>query len=374
MTRAILPMTRAIPFNDLRRAASADSAVAEAVARVVHSGRYLLGRETAAFERELADYLGVDHVVGVASGTDALELAFVALGGAPGQEAITAANAGGYGTLAARRCGMHVGFADVDDDDLLVTPHTIEEALTSRTTIVVVTHLYGKMADISAICDMCHSRGILVIEDCAQATGARANSRYAGSVGDAAAFSFYPTKNLGAMGDGGAVVTSDKDTALLAHRLRQYGWGDVKYRVEEHGGRNSRLDEIQAAVLRARLPILEERNQRRREIVGRYSEALACTPVRMAQTGDEDYVAHLAVVRSERRTALAEGLHARDIGTSIHYPLPDHRQMLIGAPQVSLPVTEAASEEVLSLPCFPELEHEEVDTICAALTEVAESL
>lgn len=367
-------MTLAIPFNDLRRAASADSQVAEAVARVVHSGWYLLGRETSAFERELAEYLGVHHAVGVASGTDALELAFMALGAAPGQEVITAANAGGYSTLAARRCGMQVGFADVDDSDLLMTPHTIEDALTPRTTMVVVTHLYGKMADVSAIRNLCHSKGIRIVEDCAQAAGARVNGSYAGSIGDAAAFSFYPTKNLGAMGDGGAVVTSNADTAMLAHRLRQYGWGNVKYRVEENGGRNSRLDEIQAAVLRVRLPILEERNQRRREIVRRYAEALSSTPVRMAQNGNGDYVAHLAVIRSEHRTALADALCARDIGTSIHYPLPDHRQKLIGAPQVRLPVTEAASEQVLSLPCFPELEHEEVDTICAALTEVAESL
>lgn len=362
-----------IPFNDLRRGIYADDEVAETVERVARSGRYLMGEETFAFESELADYLRVRHVVGVASGTDALELAFMALGGGPGGELVTAANAGGYGALAARCCGMRVRFADVDDYDLLLTPDSVEAALTLQTTMVLVTHLYGKMAPIVAICDLCHARGIAVVEDCAQAAGARANGRYAGSVGDAAAFSFYPTKNLGAIGDGGAVVTSDDEVALRARRLAQYGWS-VKYRVAEDHGKNSRLDEIQAAVLRVRLPRLDELNQRRRDAVRQYADALLPTPVEMAQAGDDDYVAHLAVVRASSRSKFAEGLLARGIHTDVHYPVPDHRQKFIGAPHLNLPVTEAASRQVLSLPCFPDLEHEELEIICAALSEVAESL
>jgi aminotransferase EvaB len=366
-----LHATRSIPVNDLRRGALDDD-VAEAVNRVVASGWYLLGEETAAFESELAEYLGAGHVVGVASGTDALELACLALNGGAGQEVVTAANAGGYASVAAYRCGMRARFADVDDRDLLLTPRTVEEALTPRTTIVIVTHLYGKMAPVSEICELCHSKGILVIEDCAQAAGARADGRYAGSVGDAAAFSFYPTKNLGALGDAGAVVTSDDSVAARARRLRQYGW-DVKYRIEQAGGKNSRLDEIQAAVLRVRLPQLEDLNRRRREIARDYADALSATAVRMAQGGEEDYVAHLAVIRTTHRAAFAQALAARGVATDTHYPIPDHRQKVIGQPWVRLPVTEAASEEVLSLPCFPELAPEELELICAALAEVAEA-
>ncbi len=362
--------TRSIPVNDLRRGAL-DEELAEAVNRVVRSGWYLLGTETAAFEREFADYLGVAHVVGVASGTDALELACIALGGGPGQEIVVAANAGGYGTLAAARCGMRVNFADVGDSDLLLTPDTVEAALTRRTTMVIVTHLYGKMAPVGAIRELCHARGALVIEDCAQAAGAWADGRYAGASGDAAAFSFYPTKNLGALGDGGALVTSDAHVAAHARRLRQYGWGH-KYTVEDAGGMNSRLDEIQAAVLRARLPKLDAMNRRRRTIARSYANALADGPLRMAQAGDQDYVAHLAVIRSAHREALARALADRGIATERHYPIPDHRQKVLGRPWVKLPVTEAACGEVLSLPCFPELEPAEVETVCAALAEVAE--
>jgi aminotransferase EvaB len=354
--------------NDLRRAAR-DEEVEAAVSRVVRSGWYLLGLETKAFESELADYLGARHVIGVASGTDALELACAALGGSPGEEIVVAANAGGYGTIAAARCGMRVRFADVDDRDLLMTSRTLEEALTPHTKMVIVTHLYGKMAPVAAICELCHANGVLVIEDCAQAAGASANGRYAGGLGDAAAFSFYPTKNLGALGDGGAVVTSDASVAARARRLRQYGWGR-KYEVTDAGGRNSRLDEIQAAVLRVRLPRLEQLNRRRREIARRYAEALAGTSVTMAQDGDRDYVAHLAVLRSTRRTELAQALSARGVATETHYPIPDHRQRILGRPWVRLPVSEAACREVLSLPCFPELEPEELELVCAALLEV----
>lgn len=363
--------TLTIPLNDLRRGILTDEEVAEAVDRVTRSGWYLLGRETSAFESELADYLGVAHAVGVASGSDALELAFTALGGGPGQEIVTAANAGGYGALAARRCGMGVRFADVEESDLLVSSRTIEEALTPQTSMVMVTHLYGKMAAVSAVCDLCRSRGIAVVEDCAQAAGAHTDGRYAGSFGDAAVFSFYPTKNLGAIGDGGAVVTSNDEIAARARRLRQYGWG-VKYHIEEDGGSNSRLDEIQAAVLRVRLPRLDEMNRRRREIARRYANALSSSPVRMAQDGGEDYVAHLAVIRTPHRAMFAEGLRARGVSTAVHYPIPDHRQKIIGRPTVKLPVTEAAAEQILTLPCFPELEHEEREILCSALVEVAE--
>jgi dTDP-3-amino-2,3,6-trideoxy-4-keto-D-glucose/dTDP-3-amino-3,4,6-trideoxy-alpha-D-glucose/dTDP-2,6-dideoxy-D-kanosamine transaminase len=368
-----LSTTTLIPLNDLRRGVSGDEALAEAVERVVRSGWYLHGEEAASFESELATYLGARHVIGVASGTDALALAFSALGGGPGKEILTAANAGGYSALAARACGMGVRYADVDDRDLLLTSESVQRALTPATTIVVVTHLYGKMAPVAAIGELCRARGVALVEDCAQAAGARAGARHAGSFGDAAAFSFYPTKNLGALGDGGAVVTCDEEVALRVRSLAQYGWG-AKYRVEQDGGRNSRLDEIQAAVLRVRLPRLDELNARRREVVARYAHTLDATGVRMAQRGEEDYVAHLAVARTPWRSELKQGLHARGIRTDIHYPIPDHHQRFIGSASVELPVTERASAEVLSLPCFPEIEDEELEQVCSALGAVTESL
>jgi aminotransferase EvaB len=364
------PVSTRIPFNDLRRGAAQDTEMFTAVERVILSGRYLLGEETAGLERELASYLGTAHVVCVASGTNALELALASLDLTPGQEVLTAANAGGYAALAARRRGLRVRYADVDEDSLLLTPTTVELALSARTRVVVVTHLYGRMADVAALRELCHARDIRLLEDCAQAAGARAVGGRAGSIADAAAFSFYPTKNLGALGDGGAVATSDERIAERIRQLRQYGWG-ARYRIERDGGVNSRIDELQAALLRARLRQLDERNRARREIARRYAQALASTPLEFLWAAGEEYVAHLAVVRSPQRTRLAQELAARGIATAVHYPIPDHRQAFIGVPDTILPVTEAACTEVLSLPCFPELETGEVDSICTALHEIA---
>ena len=361
-----------IPFNDLRRAVDAREEVAVAVERVARSGRYLLGEETACLERELADYLGVAEVVAVASGTDALELALRVLA-LPEEEVLTAANAGAYATVAARRCGLRVRFVDVDDGDLLLSPEAVESALTDATSVVVVTHLYGKMARVEEIRELCHARGVCVLEDCAQAAGARTAGIRAGAVGDAAAFSFYPTKNLGALGDAGAVATSDGSLARRIRRLRQYGWESKYEIVEAHGG-NSRPDEMQAAVLRARLPRLEQANRRRRAIARRYADAVAGTELRMVHEDGEDYVAHLAVIRTRRRQWLERELAARGVGTAIHYPRPDHRQAALGAADQMLPVTERACEEVLSLPCFPELSDDEVDGVCAALRAAAEEM
>jgi dTDP-3-amino-2,3,6-trideoxy-4-keto-D-glucose/dTDP-3-amino-3,4,6-trideoxy-alpha-D-glucose/dTDP-2,6-dideoxy-D-kanosamine transaminase len=360
-----------VPFNDLARADGA--AAAAAVQRVIERGWYLLGEETEGFERELAAYLGVGDVVTVASGTDALVLALAALGTSAGDEVVTAANAGGYTTNAALQRGMVPRYADVEEDNLLMSRKTVEAALGPRTAAVVVTHLYGKMAPIESIRDLCDERGVPLVEDCAQAAGARAAGGSAGSFGDAAAFSFYPTKNLGALGDGGAVATDRPEVAERVRRLRQYGWGS-KYRVSERGGRNSRIDELQCAVLRGRLGALEAGNARRREVCGRYAEALAGTPVGMMHDGGSDFVGHLAVARTADRAAFAAALRERGVATDVHYPVPDHRQPALADPAVSLPVTERAADEVLSLPCFPELTDGEVDHVCAAIHDAARAL
>jgi dTDP-4-amino-4,6-dideoxygalactose transaminase len=243
----------------------------------------------------------------------------------------------------------------------------VEPALTSSTRAVVVTHLYGLLADIEAIVDVCRPRGIVVVEDCAQAVGARRATRAAGSFGDVAAFSFYPTKNLGALGDGGAVGTNDDETADRVRRLRQYGW-DSKYSVATPGGWNSRLDEFQAAVLRYRLGYLDQWNARRREIVRRYTSALPSHVGRFVLHDGDDYVAHLAVVLAEDRQELRKHLDAAGVSTDVHYPIADHRQEAWrdDYPDVALPVTEHAVEHVLTVPCFPELSDDEVERVCEA--------
>jgi aminotransferase EvaB len=336
--------------------------------RFLESGRYVLGPEHAAFESELADYVGVSHCVGVASGTDALELALIAVGCRPGDSILNAANCGGYTTAAARRAELVVHFADVDPATLCLSRGTVEAALTPEVRAVVVTHLYGVLADIEEIAALCRDRGVALVEDCAQAAGARRDGRRAGAFGDAAAFSFYPTKNLAALGDGGA-VTGDRDhVAETVRSLRQYGW-ERKYDVVLSGGRNSRLDELQAAVLRIRLTHLDEGNQRRRAIVSRYADALPLHAGRFAARTGEDYVAHLAVVVTEDRERVRAALEAAGIGTAVHYPIADHRQAAWAEEYegVHLPVTEHAVEHVLTLPCFPELTEDEVGRVCEVL-------
>ena len=335
---------------------------------MLDSGRYVHGPEHAAFEKELAAFLGVAHCAGVASGTDALELALAALGCTPGDEVITAANAGGYTTAAARKLGCVVRYADVDSATLGLSRETVEAALTDATRAVVATHLYGQMCDVEGIVELCRSRSIAVIEDCAQAAGARRGGRRAGTFADAAAFSFYPTKNLAAIGDGGAVVTGDPGVDERVRALRQYGWSE-KYRAEVAGGWNSRLDELQAAVLRLGLPRLDERNERRREIVSRYAEALPADAGRLVRSDGEDFVAHLAVIVAEDRDRLTEALGTAGIATDVHYPVADYDQPAWRT-DVRLPVTDHAVAHVLTVPCFPELTDEEVTAVCGALREL----
>jgi aminotransferase EvaB len=368
--RGELPVPGRVPFNDLSRAVRRDRRLLdEAIGRVLSSGWYVMGREHDAFEAELAEYLGVAHCIGVASGTDALELALVAAELAPGDEVVTVANAGGYSAVAALRAGLVPAYVDIDDETLQMSPKQLERGLTDRTRAVVLTHLYGLMAPVQQVRELCDAAGVILVEDCAQAAGARTlDGRPAGSFGHLAAFSFYPTKNLAALGDGGAVVTNDDQLAERLRRLRQYGWVQ-RYVMEVPGGRNSRLDEVQAAVLRTRLPRLDADNARRRSIVARYAAA-APADVRVLFQDDETYVGHLAVaVVSGRRDVLAQRLSERGIATAVHYPVPDHRQGVVArllALDPDLPATEQACDQVLSLPCFPELTDDEVGQVCDA--------
>jgi dTDP-3-amino-2,3,6-trideoxy-4-keto-D-glucose/dTDP-3-amino-3,4,6-trideoxy-alpha-D-glucose/dTDP-2,6-dideoxy-D-kanosamine transaminase len=357
-----------VPMNDLLRGfASHREELEAALGRVAGSGWYVHGPEHGGFQEEFADFIGVGHCVGVASGTDALELAIRGVGQGRDGTVLTAANAGGYTSTAARCAGREVSYADVDPAHLCLTAESVEPLL-EGVAICVVTHLYGRMAPIEQIAALCRDRGVGLIEDCAQSVGARRAGRMAGSFGDAGTFSFYPTKNLGALGDGGAVVTSDDELAASLVRLRQYGWTS-KYSIGVRGGRNSRLDEMQAAVLRSRLPHVRGWNQRRRDIIRRYAAAAAGTSLTMLPVAGEDHVGHLAVGLTHRRDEVVATLAAAGVRTDVHYPIPDHRQPAFAdeLAHLSLPVTEEIAGTVISLPCFPELTEVEVEQVCDAL-------
>lgn len=363
---ALIPLFSAAAVN-------ADPHIAEAIHRVLERHWYVLGEEVAGFEAEFAHYIGTRHCVSVANGTDALQLALRALGVKSGDCVVTAANAGFYASTAIHAIGAIPVYVDVEEATLTLSPVALEQVLSSHSpAAVIVTHLYGQMADISRIAALCRLVGVAVVEDCAQAHGAQiiANGvgRKAGSWGDAAAFSFYPTKNLGALGDGGAVVTSSDALEGRMRALRQYGWAE-KYQVEVPGGCNSRLDEIQAAILRVKLPHLDKNNVLRRRIAERYNAAFESLPLDCPPCVAEDCVAHLYVVRTPRRDALRTHLKALGIASDIHYPIPDHWQKGYPCTQQTYPlaVTEVASASVLSLPCYPGLPDEAVDRVIAAV-------
>lgn len=363
-----------VPLNDTRRqyVALAEE-IDAAVQRVFAGGWYILGKEHDAFEREFAAYCQRREAVAVANGTDALEIALRGLGCGSGDEVITVANAGAYTTSACIAVGATPVFVDVERATLTMSSASLAQALSPRTKVVVVTHLYGMLADVEAIQAAIAGRSIRLVEDCAQSHGAMRQGRRAGSFGDLATFSFYPTKNLGAMGDAGALVTDDSALAQTLRKLRQYGWSE-KYHAAIAGGRNSRMDEVQAAILRRKLPHLDGWNQRRREIVARYSEAAAATPMRLVHAPAPDFVAHLCIARHPQRDELRRRLETQGVGTAIHYPIPDHRQpALRNRPwrMVDLHETEAALTEILTLPCFAELTDDEVDYVCGAIRAVA---
>lgn len=371
--KSVLESVDPIPLNDLSRGWIATSTeVRSALLRVLAGGWYVHGPEHDAFEKDLASFLDIPHAVGVANGTDALALALLAVGCNTGSEVVTAANAGGYASVAAARLGCSVVYADVEPGGLVMTPETVAASIGPSTSAVVVTHLYGNVADVKGIVALCRPRGIFVIEDIAQALGAVLDGQRIGTFGDAAAISFYPTKNLGAAGDGGAVATHDRDIAKSVRSLRQYGWGQ-KYRVDRAHGMNSRLDEVQAVILRHGLRRLDALTERRQHIVRRYRDALQPTPARMVSGSTAAFVAHLAVARFAARDRARETLHAAGIGTDIHYPIPDHRQPGLPAPgrTTMLAETEQAAGEVLSVPCFPEMTDVEIERVCDALARAA---
>jgi dTDP-4-amino-4,6-dideoxygalactose transaminase len=337
------------------------------IKKVLDSHWYILGNEVKLFESEFAEYVGVKHCISVANGSEALELALRGLSVQPEDRVVAVANAGFYGSTAIHAVGAIPLYVEIDPVTLTLCPKALEAVIDTKPAVIIVTHLYGQLANIEEIIRIAEAAGIPVLEDCAQSHGARRNGKQAGSFGTVACFSFYPTKNLGALGDGGAVVTNNSELASKISQLRQYGWSQ-KYQVAIPGGRNSRLDELQAAILRIKLPLLDQGNASRRSIAQRYNEAFAKLDILLPSSINEDYVAHLYVVRVKNRAAFAAALKEQGVSTDIHYPIADHAQPGYKAEPVSLKETELACQTVISLPCFPGLTDDEVSRVIEAVT------
>lgn len=347
-----------------------------AFARVLARHWYVLGDEVKAFERDFAAYCGVDHCVSLANGTDALELALRAVGAGPGSTVMVVANAGFYSSTAVHLVGAQPVYLDVDAASLTMCPTALAKALSEALVLpqaIIATHLYGQLAAIEEISALARQYGVTLIEDCAQSHGAQLDGQRCGSFGDIACFSFYPTKNLGALGDGGAVVSNSLPLAATVRSLRQYGWSS-KYRNDLPMGRNSRLDELQAAVLNDKLPHLDAANAQRRAIAQFYSAQFAGLPLTLPTSTGDDFVAHLYVMRTKQpdavqRDALRAHLDAQGINTDVHYPVADHRQKAYAHhfAAVSLPVTESACETALTLPCYPNMPLMDQQRVAAAV-------
>ena len=352
-----------------------------AAKRVLDSGWYLLGKENEAFEPEFAAYCGVRHAIGCANGLDALKLVVKAMGIGPGDEVIAPANTYIASLIAISANGATPVLVEPDLGTYLIDPAKIEEKVTPRTKAVMVVHLYGRVCDMGAVGAIAKRHGLKVIEDCAQAHGAFFGDRRVGNLGDAAGFSFYPGKNLGCLGDGGAVTTNDDELAKKVRALRNYG-SDVKYHFP-YRGTNSRLDEIQAAWLRVKLPRLDADNARRAEIAARYCREIANTAVTLPASpgfsgttsvrqqvgaGLLDNVWHVYPVRVERRDEFQAYLTERGIQTVIHYPIPPHRQPAYTEWHgLSLPITEMIHDTIISLPISPVMTDDEVSEVIAAV-------
>ena len=337
--------------------------------RVFESGRLVLGDEVQAFEQECSGYLEVRHAVGVNSGTDAISLALRALGVGDGDEVITVANAGVPTIAAIRATGATPRFVDVDPDTLLIDATALEGVLSARTRCVAVVHLYGQPVDLGAVIAFARRHNLRIVEDCAQAFGAKYDGRPVGGLGDIGCYSFYPTKTLGAYGDGGLCVTGDDGLAERLRMLRMYGYRDDGHAHIE--GVNSRLDELQAAILRVKLRHFDQALLARDKIAERYLDGLATADCRLiGRTPKGTHVYHLFVIEVDDRDRVTAALRDRDIGFGIHYPEPVHLMQayqFLGVHAGSLPVSERACRRVLSLPIYPGLADGDIDRVIDAL-------
>jgi dTDP-3-amino-3,4,6-trideoxy-alpha-D-glucose transaminase len=364
-----------VPFVDVKaRVAAVRGELEAAVARVLDSGWFVLGPEGEAFERELASACGAGDAVGVASGTEAIQLALTAVGVGAGDDVVTSPLTAAFTGLAILAAGARPVFADVEPDTLNVAPDTVARAITPRTRALLPVHLHGHPADLDPLREIARARGIPLVEDACQAHGARYKGRVVGALSGIGALSFYPTKNLGALGDGGAVLVNDPDLAARLRRLRNGGQTDRYHHAEP--GINSRLDEMQAAILRVGLRHLEAANARRRELAALYRSELAGAEG-LGLPGEQPYARpnhHLFVVRHPRRDQVMAALKERGIGTLIHYPVPLHLQGAFassGGRRGDFPVAEKAAGEIFSLPLYPEMTDAQAHAVAAAVRELA---
>lgn len=357
-------------INDLsKKIAQLRPSINEAFSRVLERGLLVLGPEVTSLEESFGTYLGVDFCCTVANGTDALELALRSIGVEKGDKVATIANAGFYASSALLAIGAAPFYLDVDIETKLITLSEVEQAIHYGVKAIVVTHLYGRIVpEIEKIAKYCREADVPLIEDCAQAHGAIMNGKRAGSFGNIGCFSFYPTKNLGALGDGGAIVCNDAILAKKIEQLRQYGWSK-KYQVGLVGGRNSRLDEMQAAFLNVFLTHLDLWNNQRRAIAAKYTACITHPAIMLPHQAKEDDVVHLYVIRSLKRDALRAYLREQHIAAEIHYPIPDHHQPIFKNQwmHLHLPNTELLAKEILTLPCYPEMSQEAIAQVVSAL-------
>ena len=340
-----------------------------AISQVLEGGHFILGPNVAALERAMASYVGVEHAVGVASGTDALVLGLRALGIGPGDEVIVPA----YTFFATAEAVMLVGarplFVDILPDTFCLDVKQVTEAITKRTKAIIPVHLYGHPADMSPLLELARERSLKVVEDNAQALGAQYNGRMTGGLGDVGCLSFFPSKNLGAFGDGGMLVTNDAAVAERVRMLRTHGWRK-KYHPEMLGY-NSRLDELQAAVLRVKLPHLDRWNERRRALARRYAERLKVLGVGVpSEAVYAKHIYHLYMIRVERRNEVQQQLKAEGIGSALYYPQPLHMVepcRSLGYKKGAFPVSEAASDATLAIPLYPEMSDAQLDAVVSSL-------
>lgn len=341
-----------------------------AIARVLRSGQFILGPEVEAFEREVAEYLGVKHAIGVNSGTDALVIGLRALGVGPGDEVITTPFTFFATAEAISLVGATPVFVDIDPRTFNINPELIPPAITPRTKAILPVHLYGRPAEMDSILAIAEEYGLKVLEDCAQAFGATYRGKKVGTLGHAGAFSFFPSKNLGAYGDGGLLVTNDDGVAELARMLRAHGSRRKYY--NEIIGYNSRLDALQAAILRVKLPHVDRWNERRRQVAERYNQLLSGVPGLVLPEISEGHVFHQYTVRilGGKRDAVQQLLAEAGIGTMVYYPIPLHRLPVYGYPEGSFLKAETAAGEVVSLPMGPHLEGAVQDRVVKKLVEI----
>ncbi len=365
-----------IPINDLSRISDLDSNFFSGLKDLIESGQFINGKHTHFFEESLKNLIGADFAVGVSSGTAALDLALNALDLPEGSGVLLAANAGGYARIAIEQNKLKPNYVDVDSNGLIGIQELRNWKLRTSVSVraIVVTYLYGQCRNLMEVKQFADENNLFLIEDCAQSIGAKSAGINAGSVGDMSTFSFYPTKNLGAIGDAGAILTSNQSLAKKIKSLKQYGW-DSKYNVTVKNGDNQRIDEIQAFALNSRISELENNTLFRKSVWGKLTNSAAKSGLRMIGEWDDSFVAHLGIIDcAGRREAIKNFLNNSGVSTDVHYPIPDHKQFAWLENNIHLPETERQAKDFLTIPLFVGLSPIEISQICTALEGLVEIL